>query len=207
MAEEIDTNQKLKSLWIAGSSSGDGSSDMGKPTIPESQLASTGQGPDGRGLPELGVYLICFVSTNVLTYGLWRRAVMKLRTKATRKKRKRAPRALENKGVYRGKQAKTGNSLGLRFERALFHSHPEFNGEVEAYVIGPGRMLVVAEPRKKSAEEDPVLSSFMSFLASDMHNSPGHITPVDSDVVDRIGTLVRKVKTFPEEELGDEALI
>ena len=133
----------------------------------------------------------------------------KVRTKATRKKRERAPRALENTGVYRGKQAKTGNSLGLRFERALFHSHPEFNGEVEAYVIGPGRMLVVAEPepRKKSAEEDPVLSSFMSFLASDMRNSPGHITPVDSDVLDRIGTLVRDVKTSSEEDLGDEALI
>ena len=133
----------------------------------------------------------------------------KVRTKITRKKRERAPRSLENTGAYRGKQAKTGNSLGLRFERALFHSHPEFNGEVEAYVIGPGRMLVVAEPeqKKRSAEEDPVLSSFMSFLASDMHRSPDHITPLDSDVLDRIGTLVRDVKTSPEEDLGDEALI
>jgi prlF antitoxin for toxin YhaV_toxin len=130
-------------------------------------------------------------------------------TKVRRKNSERAPRSHENTGVYRGKQAKTGNSLGLRFERALFHSHPEFNGEVEAYVIGPGRMLVVAEPapRKKSAEEDPVLSSFMSFLASDMHHSPGHITPLDSDLLDRIGTLVRDVKTSPEEDLGGEALI
>ena len=133
----------------------------------------------------------------------------KVRTKVTRKKRERAPRSLENTGVYRGKQAKTGNSLGLRFERALFHSHPEFNGEVEAYVIGPGRMLVVAEPepRKKSTEEDPVLSSFMSFLASDMRYSPEHITPLDGDVLNRIGTLVRDVETSPEEDLGDEALI
>ena len=131
----------------------------------------------------------------------------KVKTKATHKKRDHAPRPLGNTGVYRGKQAKTGNSLGLRFERALFHSHPEFNGEVEAYVIGPGRMLVVAEPRKKSAEEDPVLSSFMSFLASDMRNSPGHITPLDSDLLHRIRTLVSEVKTSPEEDLGDEALI
>ena len=59
--------------------------------------------------------------------------------------------------MYHGKQAKTGNSLGLRFERALFHSHPEFSGEVEAHIIGPGRMLVVAdpEPKRKSTEEDP----------------------------------------------------
>lgn len=133
----------------------------------------------------------------------------KLRTKVTRKKRERAPRSLENTGIYRGKQAKTGNSLGFRFERALFHSHPEFSGEVEAHIIGPGRMLVVAEsePRKKSAKEDPVLSSFMSFLASDMRTSPGHITSLNTDILERISTLVRGVKTSPEEDLGDEALI
>lgn len=131
------------------------------------------------------------------------------KSKGARKKRAHASGPLENRAVYRGKQAKTGNSLGLRFERALFHSHPEFNGQVEAYVIGPGRMLVVAEPelRKKSAEEDPVLSSFMSFLASDMRNSPERIRPLDSDILDRIGTLVRKVETSPDQDLGDEALI
>jgi len=135
--------------------------------------------------------------------------VTKLGAKLRRRKTERAPRSLENTGVYRGKQAKTGNSLGFRFERALFHSHPEFSGEVEAHIIGPGRMLVVArsEPRKKTAKEDPVLSSFMSFLASDMRNSPGHITPLDTDLLDRIGTLVSEVKTSPEEDLGDEALI
>ena len=131
----------------------------------------------------------------------------KASTKITRKKKESAPR--QTTGVYRGKQAKTGNSLGFRFERALFHSHPEFNGVVEAYIIGHGRMLVVAEPepRMKSAEEDPILSSFVSFLAADMHSSPGHITPLDSRVLDRIGELVKQVKTAPEEDLGDEALI
>jgi hypothetical protein len=111
--------------------------------------------------------------------------------------------------VYHGKQAKTGNSLGLRFERALFHSHPEFSGEVEARIIGPGRMLVVAdpEPKRKSAEEDPVLSSFMSFLAADMQRSPELITPLDAGGMERIDTLVSNVKTSPEEDLGDEALI
>ena len=111
--------------------------------------------------------------------------------------------------MYHGKQAKTGNSLGLRFERALFHSHPEFSGEVEAHIIGPGRMLVVAdpEPKRRNAEEDPVLSSFMSFLAADMQRSPEHIKPLDAGVMERIGTLVKEVDTSPEEDLGDEALI
>ena len=130
--------------------------------------------------------------------------------KATHKKREHPPAGpLGNTAVYRGKQAKTGNSLGLRFERASFHSHPEFNGKVEALVIGPGRMLVVAdpEPKKKRTEEDPVLSSFMSFLAADMQRSPEHIAPLQYGVIEHIGKLVRDVKTSAEEDLGDEALI
>jgi hypothetical protein len=135
--------------------------------------------------------------------------VAKMKSGVRHKKRENADAAVRDAGVYHGKQAKTGNSLGLRFERALFHSHPEFSGEVEAHIIGPGRMLVVAdpEPKRKNAEEDPVLSSFMSFLASDMQRSPERITPLDAGVMERIGTLVRDVSTSPEEDLGDEALI
>jgi hypothetical protein len=98
----------------------------------------------------------------------------KVKAGVRHKKREGAVATVRDAGVYHGKQAKTGNSLGLRFERALFHSHPEFSGDVEAHIIGPGRMLVVAdpEPKRKSAEEDPVLSSFMSFLAADMQRSP-----------------------------------
>ncbi len=112
-------------------------------------------------------------------------------------------------GVYRGKQARTGNSLALRFERALFHSHPEFNGEVEAHVIGPGRMLVVAdpEPKGKNREEDPVLSSFLSFLAEDMRRSPEHVRPLDTQAVERIAALAGDVVASPEEDLGDGALL
>jgi prlF antitoxin for toxin YhaV_toxin len=125
------------------------------------------------------------------------------------KRRVRAVARVRDAGVYHGKQAKTGNSLGLRFERALFHSHPEFSGEVEARIIGPGRMLVVADPapRKKNAKEDPVLSSFMSFLAADMLRSPEHFTPLDAGAMERIGALVSNVDTSPEEDLGNEALI
>ena len=82
---------------------------------------------------------------------------------------------------YRGKQAKTGNSLGLRFDKALFRSHPEFSGEVRAHVIAPGRMLVVAAPVSKSRrrEDDPVLEAFLSFLAVDRrprHSKSGRWT-------------------------------
>jgi hypothetical protein len=134
--------------------------------------------------------------------------VTKVKVRVRRKKRERAIATARDSGVYHGKLAKTGNSLGLRFERALFHSHPEFSGEVEAHVIGPGRMLVVADPkpRRNNTEEDPVLSSFMSFLAADMQRSPGHIRPLDAVALERIGTLVKDVNPSPEEDLGDEAL-
>jgi len=138
-----------------------------------------------------------------------RDTVAKVKVGVRHKKREHAVATVRDAGVYHGRQAKTGNSLGLRFERALFHSHPEFSGEVEAHIIGPGRMLVVADPesKRKSTEEDPVLSSFMSFLAADMRRSPEHIKPVDAGVMERIGTLVSNVNTSPDEDLGDEALI
>jgi antitoxin PrlF len=110
---------------------------------------------------------------------------------------------------YRGKQAKTGNSLGLRFDKALFRSHPEFSGEVRAHVIAPGRMLVVAEPATKSRrrEEDPVMEAFLSFLASDMAASPQKIKPLDRSLSERIDALVGRLPIHPQEDLGDEPLV
>jgi hypothetical protein len=131
------------------------------------------------------------------------------RTKATSKQRRKrhdTPSRTDTP-MYRGKQTRNGNSLALRFDRALFHSHPEFSGEVQARVIGPGRMLVVAypKPRKKHAEDDPMLASFLSFLAGDMQRSPERITPLEA--ADMGATLVDGVNTSAAEELGDEELI
>ena len=109
---------------------------------------------------------------------------------------------------YRGRQARTGNSLGLRFDRALFKSHPEFAGEVRAHVIAPGRMLVVAEPMPKAIHKrDPVLEAFLSFLAADMVRAPQQIRPLDENMMQRIGALVEHVSLEVDEELGDESLL
>ncbi len=115
----------------------------------------------------------------------------------------------ESPTAYRGKQAKTGNSLGLRFDKALFLSHPEFSGEVRAHVIAPGRMLVVAEPRTKNRrqESDPVIEAFLSFLAEDMAKSPQQIRPLSQAVAERIDKLVGHLPVNPHEDLGDESLI
>jgi hypothetical protein len=110
---------------------------------------------------------------------------------------------------YRGKQAKTGNSLGLRFDRALFRSHPEFSGEVRAHVIAPGRMLVVAEPGTKSGrrENDPVMEAFLSFLAADMAVAPQQIKPLSRGLAERMNRLVGHLSADSHEDLGDEPLV
>jgi hypothetical protein len=108
---------------------------------------------------------------------------------------------------YRGKQARTGNSLGFRFDRALFRSHPEFSGDVRAHVIAPGRMLVVAEETRPARRGDPVLEAFLGFLAEDMARSPQQIKPLDRKSAGRIAALVRGVPVEPDQDLGDEPLL
>src|SRR5579872_3584968 len=93
---------------------------------------------------------------------------------------------------YRGKQAKTGNSLGFRFDRALFKSHPEFNGDVTAQVIAPGRLLVSAETAAAGQErDDQVVEAFLAFLAKEMKRDPQAIQPLDRTLMKNIGALVK----------------
>jgi hypothetical protein len=111
---------------------------------------------------------------------------------------------------YRGKQAKTGNSLGFRFDKALFQSHPEFAGsEVRGHVLGPGSLLVVAERTSKphAREEEPVLKSFLSFLAHDIISSPETVRPVPADLMARIDKAVGHLAVDPDEDLGDSPLL
>jgi antitoxin PrlF len=109
---------------------------------------------------------------------------------------------------YRGKQAKTGNSLGFRFDRALFRSHPEFNGEVRGKVIAPGRMLVSAETATSGkGGDDVVVAAFLAFLANEMQREPRDIAPLDSALTRRIDSLAEGVSFSPDEDLGDEVLI
>ena len=109
---------------------------------------------------------------------------------------------------YRGKQAKTGNSLGFRFDRALFKSHPEFNGEVRAKIIAPGRMLVSAKTTISGQDRnDTVVGAFLAFLAKEMQRSPQSIKPLDENLVNRVDALVKGVSVASDEDLGDEALL
>jgi hypothetical protein len=107
---------------------------------------------------------------------------------------------------YRGKQTRTGNSSGFRFEGALFKSHPEFNGEVSAQIIAPGRMLVTAKTESR-AKADPVMASFLAFLAQDMAQSPQKIQPLTTARKRRIAQLTKGIAVDLDEDLGDEAML
>lgn len=109
--------------------------------------------------------------------------------------------------VYSGRKTKTGNSDALRFEQALFKSHPEFSDRVVAQVIAPGCMLVIAEPSDAPTienEEDPIISAFLSFLAKDM---PQYITELEPELLDRVDALVGHIEVDPNEDLGEESLL
>src|SRR5208282_2789779 len=96
---------------------------------------------------------------------------------------------------YRGKRTRTGNSYGFRFDRAFFKSHPEFAGELKAHVIAPGRMLVsVAEPIIE--RRDPVMQSFLAFLANDIAKAPEGIKPMSPELARRIDRLVEEVSVL-----------
>lgn len=111
---------------------------------------------------------------------------------------------------YVGKRMKTGNSLGFRFEGALFKSHPEFSGTVRAHVIAPGRMLVVADPDESTMdenEEDPVIQSFLAFLAKDMEKNPDSLRPLDEAMMAEVAELVKGVSVDPDEDLATDGLL
>jgi len=124
-------------------------------------------------------------------------------TPATKIKAVRTPGA-SDENEYRGTRTRAGN--GFRFDRALFKSHPEFAGDVKAHVIAPGRMLVsVAEPVTK--RRDPVMQSFLAFLANDIAKAPERIKPMSRELAGRIDRLVEEVSVSCHESLGEESLL
>jgi hypothetical protein len=71
-------------------------------------------------------------------------------------------------------------------------------------------MLVVVEhPQHKPPRpaEDPVLRSFLSFLANDIAAFPERIRPFSQDLAARIQDSVEDLVVDPNEELGDDPLL
>jgi len=110
---------------------------------------------------------------------------------------------------YRGKQAKTGNSLGFRLDSAFFKSHREFKDrEVQVTVIAPGRALISVDlPEGTARNEDPLVGAYLAFLAKEITRNPQAIRPLSASLVRRIAALTHGISTDPQEDLGDEALL
>lgn len=110
--------------------------------------------------------------------------------------------------TYTGKRTKAGNSSGFRIEQSFFKSHPEFSGEITVQPIAPGRLLMIAATAKKrEAESDPILDSFLAFLGKDIADHPEKIKPLDKALEKRIKRLTKGVKVKMDEDLGDKAIV
>jgi hypothetical protein len=105
-----------------------------------------------------------------------------------------------NLQTFSGKSTPIGNSNGIRFDAALFKTHPEFFGEVKATVLGPGQMLVsalsgdtsIAQP--EDDESNPVMQAFLHFLERQMTENPELIEPMDEAELAQIAALVEGVE-------------
>lgn len=97
--------------------------------------------------------------------------------------------------AYQGKIAAIGNSKGIRLDAAFFRAHPEFSGEVLVTVVSDGHVLLTAKPQATEENEtDPVLGSFLAFLAKEMQEHPELIHPADKGLLAEIAELVEGVE-------------
>jgi len=58
--------------------------------------------------------------------------------------------------------------------------------------------------RADQAGDDPALSAFLSFLENDISRNPGSVRAVDSDLADRVNSLVSDVDFDLQNRLPDE---
>ena len=64
---------------------------------------------------------------------------------------------------------------------------------MRAHVIAPGRMLVLAETQAHETT-DPVMASFLAFLAQDMARAPQDIRPLDTKLAKRADKLTKGIE-------------
>jgi antitoxin PrlF len=99
---------------------------------------------------------------------------------------------------YAGKVTQVGSSKGIRLDAAFFKAHPEFGGEIQATVLAEGQVLLSAKVKRRTRGKtadtvDPVMASFLGFLERQMRVHPERIRPLDDELLDEIGALVKGV--------------
>lgn len=95
----------------------------------------------------------------------------------------------------------SGNSIGIREPAAFLKAYPAFADAENRLSIVPisdySALIRVECPSKEDnfdEHEDPILSSFLEFLAADLEKYPENIEPVDQKLLDEIASLTKGVK-------------
>lgn len=76
--------------------------------------------------------------------------------------------------------------------------------KISYHILSNGQ-VVISRVDPNESERDPVLEKFLSFLARDLENNPQHLTTINSDLVNRVQSLVGDVAidlnaSLPEED-------
>ncbi len=70
------------------------------------------------------------------------------------------------------------------------------------YTVQPDGSVIMS--RVNQAENDPVLSKFLTFLANDISQNPQNVSAIDSNLLDRVRPLVSNVEIDLDSPLSDE---
>ena len=113
---------------------------------------------------------------------------------------------------YTGTVTTTGKSEAIRFEKALFKSHPEFSQktQVNAHIIGPGTLLVSVAGEaavEADTESDPVMAAFLSFLSADISQAPERVKAIAATRIKEARELTKGVKVRDDEVLPDDVTL
>jgi hypothetical protein len=86
----------------------------------------------------------------------------------------------------------------------LFTSHPEFaEGDMEADVIAPGRLLIRTRSHAQDESQDPVLDAYLAFLEEQMANNPELLRALTDEDVAGLDELLEGVEYDKREALDE----
>ena len=70
------------------------------------------------------------------------------------------------------------------------------------YTIESDGRVVIS--RASGHEDDPIVETFINFLAQDLNNNPQQVKAINSDLVNRINSLTNEVELDLDQPLSDE---
>jgi hypothetical protein len=109
---------------------------------------------------------------------------------------------------FSGSVATTGNSRGLRLEKAFFQAAPEFGtagSAIRADLIGPGTVLIRTDvPAAAIEESDPIIGAWLGFIDADIQANPGRLVPLRETDLTEMKKLVESVSVSDGDVIPDD---